>query len=117
MPRRSSTRRRWCARDLSFGPPPRRGIAAAAALSRRSSRDLPAAGRLLCGPSPCFARVGGSRGGFEKRVAAALARHFFFGWLGGSEKGMNTGPTSPAAPLVCLDCHERTLGTVFCSSC
>jgi molecular chaperone HscB len=30
---------------------------------------------------------------------------------------MNTVPTSAEAPLVCWNCHERTLGTVFCSSC
>jgi len=30
---------------------------------------------------------------------------------------MNTVPTSAEAPLVCWHCHERTLGTVFCSSC
>src|SRR5213076_2014106 len=30
---------------------------------------------------------------------------------------MNTVPTSVQAPLVCWNCHERTLGTHFCSSC
>jgi molecular chaperone HscB len=30
---------------------------------------------------------------------------------------MNLVPTSEQAPLVCWNCHERTLGTHFCSSC
>ena len=30
---------------------------------------------------------------------------------------MSTVPTSARAPLVCWNCHERTLGTHFCSSC
>jgi molecular chaperone HscB len=30
---------------------------------------------------------------------------------------MNTVPTSTQAPLVCWNCHERTLGTHFCSRC
>jgi molecular chaperone HscB len=30
---------------------------------------------------------------------------------------MTTVPTSAQAPLVCWNCHERTLGTHFCSSC
>ena len=30
---------------------------------------------------------------------------------------MSTVPTSTQAPLVCWNCHERTLGTHFCSSC
>ena len=30
---------------------------------------------------------------------------------------MNTAPTSTNPPLVCWNCHERTLGTHFCSSC
>src|SRR5438105_9951808 len=30
---------------------------------------------------------------------------------------MSTVPTSAQAPLVCWNCHERTLGTHFCSSC
>jgi molecular chaperone HscB len=30
---------------------------------------------------------------------------------------MSTAPTSTNAPLVCWSCHERTLGTHFCSSC
>jgi len=30
---------------------------------------------------------------------------------------MSTIPTSAQAPLVCWNCHERTLGTHFCSSC
>ena len=30
---------------------------------------------------------------------------------------MSTVPTSAHAPLVCWSCHERTLGTHFCSSC
>jgi len=30
---------------------------------------------------------------------------------------MSTAPTSTNAPLVCWNCHERTLGTHFCSSC
>jgi molecular chaperone HscB len=30
---------------------------------------------------------------------------------------MSTVPTSAEAPLVCWNCHERTLGTHFCSSC
>jgi len=30
---------------------------------------------------------------------------------------MTTAPTSTNPPLVCWSCHERTLGTHFCSSC
>src|SRR5262252_3527838 len=30
---------------------------------------------------------------------------------------MSTVPSSAQAPLVCWNCHERTLGTHFCSSC
>ena len=30
---------------------------------------------------------------------------------------MSTVPTSAQPPLVCWNCHERTLGTHFCSSC
>ncbi|HUC53095.1 MAG TPA: Fe-S protein assembly co-chaperone HscB [Candidatus Cybelea sp.] len=30
---------------------------------------------------------------------------------------MSTAPTSTNPPLVCWNCHERTLGTHFCSSC
>ncbi len=30
---------------------------------------------------------------------------------------MSTAPTSTNSPLVCWSCHERTLGTHFCSSC
>jgi molecular chaperone HscB len=30
---------------------------------------------------------------------------------------MSTAPTSTNPPLVCWSCHERTLGTHFCSSC
>ena len=30
---------------------------------------------------------------------------------------MSTVPTSAQAPLVCWNCHERTLGTHFCASC
>jgi molecular chaperone HscB len=30
---------------------------------------------------------------------------------------MTTVPTSAQAPLICWNCHERTLGTHFCSSC
>ena len=30
---------------------------------------------------------------------------------------MSTAPTSTNVPLVCWNCHERTLGTHFCSSC
>jgi len=30
---------------------------------------------------------------------------------------MSTVPTSAEAPLVCWNCHERTIGTHFCSSC
>jgi len=30
---------------------------------------------------------------------------------------MTTVPTAAQAPLVCWSCHERTLGTHFCSSC
>ena len=30
---------------------------------------------------------------------------------------MSTVPTSAEAPLVCWNCHERTLGTHFCSNC
>jgi molecular chaperone HscB len=30
---------------------------------------------------------------------------------------MSTVPTSAQGPLVCWNCHERTLGTHFCSSC
>ena len=30
---------------------------------------------------------------------------------------MSTVPSSAQAPLVCWNCHERTLGTHFCASC
>ena len=30
---------------------------------------------------------------------------------------MSTIPTSTQAPLICWNCHERTLGTHFCSTC
>src|SRR5258705_12898847 len=30
---------------------------------------------------------------------------------------MSTAPTSTNPPLVCWNCHERTLGTHFCSGC
>jgi molecular chaperone HscB len=33
------------------------------------------------------------------------------------ERSMSTTPTSTNPPLVCWNCHERTLGTHFCSSC
>src|SRR6266852_58501 len=30
---------------------------------------------------------------------------------------MSTAPTTTTPPLVCWNCHERTLGTHFCTSC
>ena len=33
------------------------------------------------------------------------------------KSNMSTAPTSTNPPLVCWNCHERTLGTHFCSSC
>jgi molecular chaperone HscB len=51
-------------------------------------------------------------------LAAAPASHFFCAFWGFlEEKLMSTAPTSTNPPLVCWSCHERTLGTHFCSSC
>jgi len=51
-------------------------------------------------------------------LAAALASHFFCAFWGFLEKqSMSTAPTFTNPPLVCWNCHERTLGTHFCSSC
>jgi molecular chaperone HscB len=51
-------------------------------------------------------------------LAAAPASHFFcalWGFL--EEQFMSTAPTSTNSPLVCWNCHERTLGTHFCTGC
>jgi len=51
-------------------------------------------------------------------LAAAPASHFFCAFWGFLEGHfMNTAPTSTNPPLVCWNCHERTLGTHFCSGC
>jgi molecular chaperone HscB len=51
-------------------------------------------------------------------LAAALASHFFYvSWEFVKEDSMSTVPTSTNPPLVCWNCHERTLGTHFCSGC
>jgi molecular chaperone HscB len=51
-------------------------------------------------------------------LAAAPASHFFCAFWGFLEDHfMSTAPTSTNPPLVCWNCHERTLGTHFCSSC
>jgi len=51
-------------------------------------------------------------------LAAAPASHFFCAFWGFLEEHfMSTAPTSTNPPLVCWNCHERTLGTHFCSSC
>jgi len=51
-------------------------------------------------------------------LAAAPASHFFLCLLGFlEEQFMSTAPTFTNPPLVCWNCHERTLGTHFCSSC
>jgi molecular chaperone HscB len=49
-------------------------------------------------------------------LATASASHFFiFGETGNAFMAASTSPTHP--PLVCWNCHERTMGTHFCSSC
>jgi molecular chaperone HscB len=51
-------------------------------------------------------------------LAAAPASHFFCAFWGFLEEHfMSTAPTSTNPPLVCWNCHERTLGTHFCSGC
>jgi molecular chaperone HscB len=51
-------------------------------------------------------------------LAAAPASHFFCAFWGIlEEQFMSTAPTSTNPPLVCWSCHERTLGTHFCSQC
>jgi molecular chaperone HscB len=51
-------------------------------------------------------------------LAAAPASHFFCAFWGFLEKHfMSAAPTSTNPPLVCWNCHERTLGTHFCSGC
>jgi molecular chaperone HscB len=51
-------------------------------------------------------------------LAAAPASHFFCAFWGFLEEHfMSTAPTSTNPPLVCWNCHERTLGTHFCSAC
>jgi molecular chaperone HscB len=51
-------------------------------------------------------------------LAAAPARHFFCAFRGFlEEQFMSTASTFMNPPLVCWSCHERTLGTHFCSSC
>jgi molecular chaperone HscB len=51
-------------------------------------------------------------------LAAAPASHFFCAlWGFVKEYSMSTSSTSTNPPLVCWSCHERTLGTHFCSSC
>jgi len=51
-------------------------------------------------------------------LAAAPASHFFCAFWGFLEDHfMSTAPISSNPPLVCWNCHERTLGTHFCSGC
>jgi molecular chaperone HscB len=51
-------------------------------------------------------------------LAAAPASHFFCAFWGIlEEQFMSTAPISTNPPLVCWSCHERTLGTHFCSRC
>jgi molecular chaperone HscB len=51
-------------------------------------------------------------------LAAAPASHFFCAPWGVLEKHfMSTAPTFTNPPFVCWNCHERTLGTHFCSGC
>jgi molecular chaperone HscB len=51
-------------------------------------------------------------------LAAAPASHFFCAFWGfHEEQFMSTVPTSTNPPLVCWNCHERTLGTHFCPGC
>jgi molecular chaperone HscB len=50
-------------------------------------------------------------------LAAALASHFFCAFWDFKQKRMSIAPSSTNPPLVCWNCHERTLGTHFCSSC
>jgi len=51
-------------------------------------------------------------------LAAAPASHFFCAFWGFLEEHfMSTAPTSTNTPLVCWNCHERTVGTHFCSAC
>jgi molecular chaperone HscB len=51
------------------------------------------------------------------RLAASRASHFFWGgaaiWKGNMASPFNV----THSPLVCWSCHERTIGTHFCSSC
>jgi molecular chaperone HscB len=51
-------------------------------------------------------------------LAAAPASHFFCALRGFlEEQFMSTVPKTTNPPLVCWNCHERTLGTHFCSGC
>jgi molecular chaperone HscB len=51
-------------------------------------------------------------------LAAAPASHFFCAFPRLFEEiFMSTVPTSTNPPLVCWSCHERTLGTHFCTTC
>jgi molecular chaperone HscB len=51
-------------------------------------------------------------------LAAAPASHFFCAFWGFlEEQFMSTAPTFTNPPLVCWNCHERTLGTHFCPGC
>jgi len=52
----------------------------------------------------------------DEWLATASASHFFYVWS--SKAGfMASSPSTTNPPLVCWNCHERTIGTHFCSSC
>jgi molecular chaperone HscB len=54
----------------------------------------------------------------DQWLAAAPASHFFCAHWGVFEKHfMSTAPTFTNPPLVCWNCHERSLGTHFCPGC
>jgi len=62
--------------------------------------------------------VGKNAGESDQWLAAAPASHFFCAFWGFLEEHfMSTAPTSTNTPLVCWNCHERTVGTHFCSAC
>src|SRR3974390_860513 len=103
MARRSNTKRRSCVRASCFRIPTPRAVAAAGAHSRRSgSADF----------GLCVVRY---RLGVNKWLATAIASHFFY-WFRG-RLAMTTSLPVSNPPLVCWSCHERTVGTHFCSPC
>jgi len=59
----------------------------------------------------------GYRLGLNKWLATAIASHFFYWFRGQRLVLMTTSLPITNPPLVCWNCHERTVGTHFCSSC